>query len=269
MLSIADAAMRRLYLGGSDVAPLMTGDPDRLMRLWKIKTGEMAHEDLDHIWPIALGQWTEQLQRNWFTRRTGLPIINADKLIMHPTIKFAGATLDGWVEDHAQNRYYPIEIKHCGGREPLETIIARYQPQCQWQMFVTDARICALSVILGADEPRVTYIPREDDYLKTLLERAHQFWQCVQARTPPVQLDTIDPPSWDGMYTVQMETDEWKRAADAWLQTHGAAESAEKQSKVLKSLVPKDARTAYGHGVRITRSRDNKLYLREEKKDGV
>ena len=67
----------------------------------------------------------------------------------HPTPTYA--TLDGWIDVLE----CPIECKHDGGREPLEVIVERYQPQMQWQMECTGADQCALSVIMGASEPVV------------------------------------------------------------------------------------------------------------------
>ena len=48
---------------------------------------------------------------------------------------------------------YALEAKHVGGREPIETIIERYQPQLQWVMFVTCTKQIAISIIMGANQP--------------------------------------------------------------------------------------------------------------------
>ena len=89
---------------------------------------------------------------------------------------------------------YAIEAKHCGGREPVETLIERYHPQCQWIMFVTNTKTIALSIILGANEPIVEYLDRDEAYVAEMVKRGAQFMEHVRNRTPPVILAPAAPP---------------------------------------------------------------------------
>jgi hypothetical protein len=158
---------------------------------------------------------------------------------------------------------YAIEAKHCGGREPLEVIIDRYQPQCQWIMFCTGTSQIALSIIMGANEPIVEFIPRDDDYIAEMIHRGAQFMECVQKRIVPVHLAPIPPPI-DASKVYDMTDNEiWQRNAQQWLQVKGAAETAKETEKTLKSIVPEDAKKCIGYGVQITRDRAGRLYLRE------
>ena len=155
---------------------------------------------------------------------------------------------------------YPLEAKHVGGREPIEIIIERYQPQMQWQMFVTGASQCALSVIMGASEPIVEFIPRDDNYIAEMVKRGEQFMAHVRNRTPPVVLDAVPAPI-DASRVYDMAADNvWGDQAAIWLDTRSAA-----SEKVLKSRVPEDAKKCFGHGVRITRDRASRLSLREDR----
>lgn len=159
---------------------------------------------------------------------------------------------------------YPIEAKHVGGREPLEVIVDRYQPQLQWTMFVTGAKQIALSVIFGANQPIVEYIDRDDDYIAELVSRGRQFMSFVERRIPPVILPPAPSPV-IAMKTVEMDDDPaWKQAAEQWLQSFGAAQTARDSEKILKSLVPEDAKKATGAGVTITRDRVGRLSLRKQ-----
>jgi hypothetical protein len=172
---------------------------------------------------------------------------------------WAAATLDGWDEELK----CPVEAKHVGGREPLEIIIDRYQPQCQWQQMVTGAQQCALSVIMGANEPIVEYITRHQPYIDVMIDRADYFLMCVSLRKPPVELAPVPVPIEPTAEVNMQGNEKWALQAERWLQTHGAAEAAKDSEKVLKSLVPPEAKRCFGHGVRISRDRAGRLSLRE------
>jgi predicted phage-related endonuclease len=166
MLTAAQLKAREGKLTASRVACLMHGDADKIMQLYREMIGEGEPEDLDHIWPVRLGSATEELNLDWFEMKNGTLSRRGD-VIVHKKYTWAAATLDGWYDDLG----CPVECKHVGGREPLEIIIDRYQPQMQWQMEVTGASQCALSVIMGAAEPVVEFIDRDADYAAEMVKR--------------------------------------------------------------------------------------------------
>ena len=162
---------------------------------------------------------------------------------------------------------YPLEAKHTGGREPLEVIIARYQPQMQWQMIVTGAKQCALSVIMGANEPIVEMIPRDEEYCAELLRRAKQFWACVESLTPPFVLPPVDAPRLPATVEYDFSTsNEWCSEAFIWLENKEAGKRASAAEKNLKKMVPEDAAKCFGGSVQITRNKAGSLSLREQSK---
>lgn len=157
---------------------------------------------------------------------------------------------------------YALECKHVGGREPVEVIIDRYQPQMQWIMFVTGTQEIALSIIMGASEPVVEYVDRNDAYITEMLKRGEQFMEFVRKREPPVVLDPVPLPV-DANKLYSMEGNNmWADSAVEWLATEPFARRCEDAKKVLKSLVPPDAKRCVGHGVRISRDRAGRLSLR-------
>lgn len=260
MLSPTQLAARENKLTASRVAALMTGDADKILNLWKELIGDpsFVSEDLSGVWPVRLGEATEQLNLDWYERKQGALTWRGEVIVGKP--EWMAATLDGW--DVA--RKCPVEAKHVGGREPLETIIARYAPQTHWQMMVTGASECALSVIMGANEPVVEYLPLDKDYAAELMKRATQFMQCVENMTPPFALAPIAAPVIaEKIYS--MDSPEWAANAARWLQTAGAVETAKDAEKKLKALVPDDAKKAVGAGVQISRDRAGRLSLRQQK----
>jgi hypothetical protein len=258
VLTAEQHAARENKLTASRVSALMSGDPAKIRDLWHLMIGDpnYVEPDLSDVWPVQLGVATEVLNLRWFSRKHG-PISRVGEVVVG-TPSWAACTLDAWSVD----RGCPVECKHVGGREPLETIIARYAPQTTWQCLVTGAKEYALSVIMGAQEPIVEYLPLDEAYAKELMTRAEQFMAHVENLTPPVAVAA--PVIADKI--VQMDSPEWKAQAERWRQSWGAAKTAAEAEKALKGMVPADAAKAVGFGVTVTRNRAGSLALREDRK---
>jgi len=256
-LSAAQLAARAGKLTSSRVACLMTGDAEKILRLYREMIGEATEDDLSGVWAVRLGETTEALNLEWFERKNS-PVSRRGEVVVHALYPWAACTLDGWCD----TLQCPIEAKHVGGREPLEVVIERYQPQMQWAMEVTCAEQCGLSVIMGANDPVVEFIERDASYAQELVARGSQFMNCVRMRTPPVALPPAPVPIVaDKTYDMQ-GNNVWGSAADAWLQHRDAAEACKNAEKVLKAAVPADAKKAVGYGVQVTRDRVGRLSLR-------
>jgi hypothetical protein len=261
MLTSEQIAARKGKMTGSRIAPLMTGDVEGIMRVYQELIGELEPENLDHVWPVQLGIATEQLNLNWFEMKNNLKVVGRGTFIQSARFTWAGVTLDGWAEELA----CAIEAKHVGGREPLEIIIDRYQPQTQWIMMVTESRQCALSIIQGASPPVVEFVERDNGYIGIEVERAAMFMDFVARREPPVVLEAIPPPADAKLIYDMSSNNAWCDAAGQWLTTREAARENADATAILKSKVPEDAKQAFGGGIRITRDRAGRLSLREYK----
>jgi predicted phage-related endonuclease len=89
---------RRLLIGGSDARTIMGQDEGALLRLWREKRGEVEAEDLSGNLIVQLGKATEELNRRWYEANTGQLINNVQRHVLHPKLRWMGATLDGRVE---------------------------------------------------------------------------------------------------------------------------------------------------------------------------
>jgi predicted phage-related endonuclease len=89
---------RRSFIGGSDARIIMGNDEPNLVRLWQEKRGEREPEDLSGNLIVQLGTVTEDLNRRWYERSTGLTVKDTQKRIQHPVNKWMVATLDGMIE---------------------------------------------------------------------------------------------------------------------------------------------------------------------------
>jgi hypothetical protein len=256
MLSPFQLKAREGRLTASSVACLMTGDSQKIHALWQRLVSNTPDDDLSDVWPVQLGSVTEQLNVDWFERKYG-PVSRRGEVVTKDD--WMAATLDGWSDQHE----CPIEAKHVGGRELRETIIDRYQPQMHWQMIVTGAKQCAISIIEGANEPVVDFINYEPEYGKELFARASAFMLCVQTMTPPVEIAPVLPPV-NAVKTYDMTGHNgWASEAYTWITTRQPAKDNAAAEKAIKALVPDDAILCHGHGIQIKRNRAGSLSLRE------
>lgn len=261
MLSPTQLAAREGRLTASRVACLMTGNEQEVLNLWREMVGDPDYvpEDLSAVWPVQLGSTTEGLNLEWYERKYGTISRRGEVVIGQH--EWMAATLDGW--DVVNN--CPIEAKHVGGFEKFEVIVSRYQPQMQWQMLVTGARECALSVIMGASEPTIERVPFDAGYAAELMRRAAAFMQCVRELTPPVQTFSapVAAPVKPVMIYDMSGNNVWGSEAAVWLEHRVSAKKATSAEKELKGLVPADAARCHGHGIEIKRDRAGRLSLRE------
>jgi predicted phage-related endonuclease len=263
MLTPAQIDARKGKLTASRIACLMVADTAKIYSLYLELTDDPAFvpEDFSMVWPVRLGEATEQLQCDWYEQKNGLMVSRRGEVVVHPEIDWAAATLDGWIDEPTG---YPLEAKHCGGREPIETVIERYQPQLQWLMFVTGAKQAAITIILGANQPVVEYIERDDGYIAEMVRRATAFMECVRTRTIPVTIDEPVPAPVPGKIYDFSSNNEWGSEAFVWLENIQSKKLAERAEKSLKAMVPPDAIKCHGHSVVITRDRAGRLSLREQ-----
>jgi YqaJ-like viral recombinase domain len=258
MLSPAQIEARKGKLTASRMSPLMTGDVQAIIKLYREMLGEQAEEDLTRVWAVQLGATTEGLNLDWYEMRHN-PLSRRGEVVVHPRFDWAAATLDAWDD----TLFCPVEAKHVGGREPLEVIVDRYQPQMQWLMECTTANQCGLSIIFGANPPIVEYIERDAEYAAEMIHRGAQFMDCVARRIPPVHLAPVPGPVVASKAYDMSGDNRWATAAATWLLTNAAAREHAEAEKDLKEIMPPDAKKCTGYGVVITRDRAGRLSLRE------
>jgi hypothetical protein len=262
-LTQAQLDARAGKLTSTSMSCLMVGDAVAIMDLWRKMIGDPTYieKDFSDNWPVQLGVATEPLNLEWFQKKYGA-ITRRGEVVQHPMFDWAAATLDGWCVPIDT----PVETKHVGGREPLEKIVERYQPQMQWIMEVTGTNQIALSVIFGANEPLVEMIPFAPDYAAEMVYRGDQFMNFVERRVPPVALPPIESPVVPIRIVDMSESNQWATNAITWLETRQNAEDNAAAAKILKGLVPADAKRAIGRGIIISRDRAGRLSWREGSK---
>jgi hypothetical protein len=237
----------------------MSVDTDGLLQLYLEMRGEAEKQDLSDVWEVQLGIETERLHLNWYEKKRKTKVKLRGRVMVHPRHDDFSCTLDGWAEDVD----CPIEVKHCNGFESLEAITLRYKAQCHMQMMCCNADRYVFSVIQGAAAPSWKLHQMDHAYGAELMTRAFRFMDCVKSGTPPVPLPPPPPPP-EEWRDYRMEDEAWRTYAQVWLQSRGAADSCATAAARLKTMVPEDAKRAWGAGIIITRNRGGALSLRSD-----
>jgi predicted phage-related endonuclease len=174
--------------------------------------------------------------------------------VYHPVIRFLAATLDGMVDGTGavfESKFMlPWSFSEEGAAQ-------KYMAQLQHNMWITNARTAALSIITGGGKWVELTIPADSLYQHLLLTAEKKFWRCVQSGDPP-RLFMAEPPKVriEAVRIVDMSSSNaWAEFAAQFRETRPSFLKHEIAKTELKALIPEDAKEAVGHGVRARRSK--------------
>ena len=193
---------RRQFIGGSDARIIMSPDEAALIRLWKEKRGEAEPEDLSDNLAVQLGVATEALNQTWYERNTGRVVTDIQRWVRHPVHRYLAATLDGFVNDldavFEAKFMLPWSFSE-------EAAAEKHMAQLQHNMWVTNARSAALSIITGGGKWIEMTIPADALYQHFLVTAERRFWRCVQTGDAPRPYGVEPPrPRIDAVRVVDM-----------------------------------------------------------------
>jgi hypothetical protein len=248
------ASDRRFFIGGSDARIIMGKDEPALLRLWREKRGEVGPVDLSANLIVQLGKVTEDLNRRWFETNTSQEVVDVQRHIRHPVLRWMGATLDGRVEANGAVFEAKFMLPWSFSEEAA---LEKYAPQLQHNMWVVAARTAVLSVITGGGKWVEIKTHADPLYQHPIITAEKKFWRCVENGERPVPFG-VDPPKprIEAVRIVDMtSSNAWAEFAAIFSRTHDAHQEHERAKAELKSLVPDDAQQAIGHGIRARRSK--------------
>jgi putative phage-type endonuclease len=182
--------IRRDFIGGSDARIIMGQDEKALIRLWQEKRGEVGPEDLSANLIVQLGVVTEDLNRVWYERNTGRAVTAVQSRVKHPVIPWMAATLDGMVTEtgavYEAKFMLPWSFSEGAAAE-------KHMAQLQHNMWVTNAKTAALSIITGGGKWIEIAIAADPLYQHLLLTAEKKFWRCVQSGDQPHLFGVVPP----------------------------------------------------------------------------
>jgi predicted phage-related endonuclease len=248
------AQHRRGFIGGSDARIIMGADEAALVRLWREKRGEVEPPDLSTNLTVQLGVVTEPLNRLWYERNTGQQVTDVQRRIRHPVNRWMGATLDGMIP--AAGAVFEAKFMLPWSFSE-EAAAEKHMAQVQHNMWVTNAKLAALSIITGGGKWVEIQLSADPLYQHLLLTAERKFWRCVENGEPPRLFGVDTPrPRLAAVRIVDMTgSNAWAEFASIFRATRQAFLDHEKSKVELKALVPEDVVEASGHGVKAKRSK--------------
>src|SRR5271154_6500670 len=232
----------------------MGSDEVALVRPWREKRGEVEPEDLSGNLIVQLGSVTEDLNRRWYEVNSGQVVIDVQRRVRHPAVRWMAATLDGRVEGIEA----VFEAKFMLPWSFSEEWAAeKYMPQLQHNMWVVAARAAVLSVITGGGKWVEITTHADPLYQHLIVTAERKFWRCVENGEPP-RLFGVEPPRprIEAIRIADMSaSNSWAEFAGVFRNTRQAFLEHERSKAELKGLVPEDAKEAVGHGIRAKRSK--------------
>jgi predicted phage-related endonuclease len=236
----------------------MGHDEAALLRLWREKRGDLEPEDLSDDLIVQLGLVTEALNRHWYERNTGQTVECVQHRLRHPVLRWMGATLDGLVQETGAVFEAKFMLPWSFSEEAAAE---KHMAQLQHNMWVTNSRLAALSVITGGGKWVEIKISADPLYQHLLLTAEKKFWRCVESGEPPHLFDVEPPrPRIAAVRIIDMSTSNaWAEFAAVFRSTRDASLEHEKAKTELKGLMPEDAKEAIGHGIRAKRSKSGAI----------
>src|SRR6202163_4962709 len=232
---------RREFIGGSDAGIIMGAEEPALLRLWHEKRGEAEPEDLSSNLIVQLGLVTEDLNRQWYERNTGQTIECVQHRLRHPVLRWMGATLDGMVVGSGAGFEAKFMLPWSFSEEGAAE---KHMAQLQHNMWVTNAKAAALSIITGGGKWVEIAIVADSLYQHLLLTAEKKFLRCVESGEPQ-RLFGVEPPRprIAAVRIVDMSaSNAWAELAGVFCRTRSAFLEHETAKAELKGLMPEDAK---------------------------
>jgi predicted phage-related endonuclease len=157
-----------------------------------------------------------------YERNTGHAVTAVQTRVKHPVISWMAATLDGMVTEtgavYEAKFMLPWSFSEGAAAE-------KYMAQLQHNMWVTNAKTGALSIITGGGKWLEVAIAADPLYQHLLLTAEKKFWRCVQFGEPPRLFGVETPrPRIEGVRVVDMgSSNSWAEFAGLFCSTRSAS----------------------------------------------
>jgi len=178
---------RREGIGSSD-APIIAGERGSLVELWGDKTGLAPRPAPDDalVERFRWGHRMEPLVAEAYTERTGRPLRRVMRLLQHPDVPWALASLDRVSARKGERRIVELKVSAIDAKYAGDEVPGDVLAQVQHQMYVTGYEVADVAVLTSYWRLDVFEVPRDDAYIADLLYLERHFWEeNVQTRTLP------------------------------------------------------------------------------------
>ena len=259
-VELRQSAHEENYIRGSDMVSIMTG---KWNELYKIKTGKIGRVDLSHEFHVLLGVETENFNLLWSQRAFDYEWSAQKRFEMsYGSIPFQG-TVDGFDKD----KNMIIECKHTHSMNTMENMINFYMPQVQFYLYISKAKQCLLSVILGNKYDAVI-IDSSKQYQDDMLDKIKAFWEYVVHKQEPEDVYLRTSQTIKDAIPINGKTkrdvsksNSFTEATNAYMMFEETAKKFESAKKLLKEEIKPDESEVYNDVLSIKRDKRGSIRI--------
>jgi hypothetical protein len=176
---------RQGFIGGSDVRSILRQE---YYELWLVKTGRVSSEDLSDVLAVQMGITTEDLNLQWFSKKTGKLVSRQQETFCSDNygVPFKG-TIDGFIE--SDNCI--VEAKHTNPNSNFDKLLWYYKPQIQLYCGLSGASGGYLTVFFGSNIWDYCYVPFDQSAFDAIVSASKDFWWYVANDFPPENYEDL------------------------------------------------------------------------------
>ena len=177
---------KRKEIGGSSIASVLgLSRWCTPLKTWAIMTGNIEPDDLSENEAVELGSELEDFVAKKFERKTGMKVRRDTRTFRHKKYDYLVAHIDRRIQGTDEL----LECKTCSAWKSKEwedeEIPTEYILQCIWYLGILGMRKCYIAVLIGGQKFRWKEVDFDKELFDTMVEKAVEFWQMVQDKTPP------------------------------------------------------------------------------------
>lgn len=179
-------AARREGIGSSDAA-VIAGEKGSVLALWGEKTGLAPRPEPDEatLEMYAWGHRMEPLVAEAYTERTGRPLKRAMRLLRHPNVPWALASLDRVSARKGERRIVELKVTEIDAKYAGEDLPGDVLAQVQHQLWVTGYDVADVAVLQRHWRLKIFEVERDDRYREDLVFLERDFQGYVERREMP------------------------------------------------------------------------------------
>lgn len=189
---------RGTYLGGGDIAAIMGVSPWRTpLEVFMSKKGLLVEgrPDPQKQKRLNRGKRMEPYIVDMLVEDYGITIDARNHRYRDPDYPYMAAEIDFEWHDDTDPRVRNGEIKTTAimpgqrnpwGEEGTDEIPIYYAAQAMWGMGITGREVCQFGTLFGMDNLVLYQLPRDDETIATMREKAREFWiNHIEANVHP------------------------------------------------------------------------------------
>jgi putative phage-type endonuclease len=193
------------YITGSDAAVICGASPwGNVVDLWKQKRRIIQPQDISSRPVVRAGNYLEPVVRQWFEDDSNKKVQLDGDLIIHKTIPYMAANIDGRVvEDRAVFEAKTASRDTGWGAIGENVIPDYYLCQVAHYMAVEDAHRAFVAVLIRGSDFRYYTIERDLRFEEMILKKEKEFWEMVKTGVPPKPRTSDELISLHGYATIE------------------------------------------------------------------